>query len=140
MICLYYNSYTKSYICTFWYNFYTVLDQFLETGTSDGTLIGLNLLRFSSFSLYPRSFFLYSPCEEYLKGTEFLESREVTEIVLLVVLKYLKILRGNVLKFHGQPIFYTSMCCSHLQSSRTQFSNIKIKISSSSLCSERVPL
>ena len=40
----------------------TVLCQFLETGTSDRCLIGLNqLLKFQSFSLCPLSFFLYSP-------------------------------------------------------------------------------
>ena len=50
-----------SYIYTFWYNFDTVLHQFLESGTSDRCPIGLNqLLRFSGFSLYPLSFFLYS--------------------------------------------------------------------------------
>ena len=39
-----------------------VLYQFLKTGISDRTLIGLNqLLRFSGFSLYPLSFFLYGP-------------------------------------------------------------------------------
>ena len=42
-----------SYIYTFWYNFNTVLCQFLETGTLDRCLICLNkLLRFSGFSLY----------------------------------------------------------------------------------------
>ena len=47
---------------TFWYNFVTVLRQFLETGTSDRCFIGIvKLLRFSSFSLHPLSFFLYSP-------------------------------------------------------------------------------
>ena len=44
----------KSNIYTFWNNFYTVLCQFLETGTSDRCLIGrVQLLRFSGFSLYP---------------------------------------------------------------------------------------
>jgi len=44
------------------YNFDTVLCQFLETGTSDRCLIGIvQNLRFSGFSLYPLSFFLYSP-------------------------------------------------------------------------------
>ena len=57
----YYESYTKSYKYTFWYNFDKVLYQFLETGTSDKCLKCLNqLLRFSGFSL-PLSFFLYSP-------------------------------------------------------------------------------
>ena len=46
----------ESYIYTFWYNFDTVLYQFLETGTSDRTLICLNqVLRRSGFSLYPLS-------------------------------------------------------------------------------------
>ena len=41
-------------IYTFWYNFDTVLCQFLETGTSDRCRIGIfHLLRFSGFSLYP---------------------------------------------------------------------------------------
>ena len=57
-----YESYTKSYIYTFWYDVDTVLYQFLETGTSDRCLICLNqLLSFSGFSLYPLWFFLYSP-------------------------------------------------------------------------------
>ena len=43
-----------------WYNFDTVLCQFLETGTSDRCLISIvQLLRFLGFSLYPLSFFLY---------------------------------------------------------------------------------
>ena len=47
---------------SFWYNFETVLYQFLETGTLDRTLTGLDqLLKCSSFNLYPLSFFLYSP-------------------------------------------------------------------------------
>ena len=42
------------HIYTFWYNFDTVLCQFLETGRSDRILIGIvQLLRFSGFSLYP---------------------------------------------------------------------------------------
>ena len=51
-----------TYINTFWYNFDSVLCQFLETGTSDICLIGIvQLLRFSGFSLYPLSFFRHSP-------------------------------------------------------------------------------
>ena len=51
-----------SYIYTFCYNFDTVLCQLLETGTSDRCLIYIvQLLRFSGFSLYPLSFFPYSP-------------------------------------------------------------------------------
>ena len=47
---------------TNWYNFDTVLYYFLETGTSDRCLICIvQNLRFSGFSLYPLSFFLYSP-------------------------------------------------------------------------------
>jgi len=62
MICLILRIYTTSYIYTFWYNFDTVLYQFLETETSNRTLTGLNqLLRFSGFSLYPLSFFIDTP-------------------------------------------------------------------------------
>ena len=51
-------------IYTFWYNFDTVLCQFLETGTSDRCLLCIvQHLRFSGFILYPLSFFLYSPFE-----------------------------------------------------------------------------
>ena len=43
------------------YKFDTVLYQFLETGTSDRTIVGLDeLLWYLGFSLYPLSFFLYS--------------------------------------------------------------------------------
>ena len=60
--CLFNTTNTKSDIYTFWYNFDTVLYKFLETGTSDRCLIYiLQRLRFSGFSLYPLSFFLYSP-------------------------------------------------------------------------------
>ena len=53
--------YIQNLIFTFWYNFDTVLCQFLETRTSDRCLIGIvQLLRFSGFSLYPLSFFLYT--------------------------------------------------------------------------------
>ena len=49
-------------IYTFWYNFETVLYQFLETGTSDRTLTGLDqLLRSSGFIFNPLLFFLSSP-------------------------------------------------------------------------------
>ena len=40
--CVYlmlYNFYTKSDICPFWYNFDTVLCQFLETGTKDISIV-----------------------------------------------------------------------------------------------------
>ena len=48
-------------IYTFWYNFHTVLYQFLETGTSDRTLIGLNNSWYGQVSAYPPlSFFLYT--------------------------------------------------------------------------------
>ena len=40
----YYESYTKSDIYTFWYNFDTVLYQFLETGTSDRCIFPLQSL------------------------------------------------------------------------------------------------
>ena len=44
------------------YNFDTFLYQFFETGTSDGTNIGHDqLLKILDFSLYPLSFYLYSP-------------------------------------------------------------------------------
>ena len=60
-----YNFYTKFDIHKFWYKFDTVLFQFyqlLETRTSDRTLIGLDqLLKCVCFSLYPISFFFYSP-------------------------------------------------------------------------------
>ena len=63
----YYESFTKSYIYLFWYNFDTDLYQVLETGTSDRTLISLyQLPRFSGFSLYPLSFYLYSPLQHFL--------------------------------------------------------------------------
>ena len=53
---------TVQTIYTIWYNFDTVLYQFLETRTSDRCLICIvQRLRFSGFSLYPLSFFLYSP-------------------------------------------------------------------------------
>ena len=46
---------------TIWYNFDTILYQFLETGTSDRYLINIvQRLRFSVFILDPLSFFLYS--------------------------------------------------------------------------------
>ena len=46
------------------YNFNTVLYQFLETGTSDKTCMGRDQeLKWLAFSLYPISFFLYSPCK-----------------------------------------------------------------------------
>ena len=49
-------------IYTIWYSFYTVLYQFLETGTSVRCLICIvQNLRFSGFRLYHLSFFLYSP-------------------------------------------------------------------------------
>ena len=43
----------------FFYKFDTVLYQFFETGTSDRTLIGLQ--KCLGFSLYPLSFFHYTP-------------------------------------------------------------------------------
>ena len=49
-------------IYTIWYNFDTVLYQFLKTWTTDRCLICIvQNLRFSGFSLYPLLFFLYSP-------------------------------------------------------------------------------
>ena len=50
------------YIYEFSYKFDTLLYQFLETGTSDRCFIYIvQLLRFSGFILYPHSFLLYSP-------------------------------------------------------------------------------
>ena len=40
MICLILQNTTKSDVYTFWYNIDTILHQFLETGTSDITLMG----------------------------------------------------------------------------------------------------
>ena len=58
----YYNLNTKLQKYEFSYKFNTVLYQFLVTGTSDRCLKGIfQRLRFSGFSLYPLSFFLYSP-------------------------------------------------------------------------------
>ena len=55
-------NFIQNLIYTFWYNFDTVLYQFLETGTSDIRLMCIvQNLRFSGFILYPLSFFLYSP-------------------------------------------------------------------------------
>ena len=55
-----------SSLYAFWYNFDTVLCQYLETGTSDRCFIGLDqLLRFSGFSLCTLLFFLHSPFEYY---------------------------------------------------------------------------
>ena len=53
---------TVQTLFTIWYNFDTVLYQFLETGASDRCLICIvQNLRLAGFSLYPLSFFLYSP-------------------------------------------------------------------------------
>ena len=50
------------YVYWFSYIFDTVLYQFLETGTSDKTFMGRDQeLKWLAFSLYPLSFFLYSP-------------------------------------------------------------------------------
>ena len=55
----------------FSYNFNTVLYQFLETGTLDKTFMGRDQeLKLLAFSLYPLSFFLYSPFKPG-KNTEF---------------------------------------------------------------------
>ena len=52
----------KNFLFKFLYNFDTVLHQFLEMGTSDITLIGLDQLhKYSGFSLYSVKFLLYSP-------------------------------------------------------------------------------
>ena len=59
--------YDLFYTTTFILNcIYMNLYQFLETGTSDKCLICIvQLLRFSGFSLYPISFFFYSPFKEW---------------------------------------------------------------------------
>ena len=50
------------------YKLDTVLYQFLETGTSDITFMGRDQeLKWLAFSLYPLSFFLYSPLSMALK-------------------------------------------------------------------------
>ena len=63
MICVLLQLLNKvAYIYEFLYKFDTVFYQFLETGTSERTLIGLNLLlRILGFSLYPLLFYLFSP-------------------------------------------------------------------------------
>jgi len=55
MICLNLRVlYKNFYICIIFFKFDTVLHQFLETGTSDRTLMGLDqLLKCLGFSLYP---------------------------------------------------------------------------------------
>ena len=54
--------FSKFYIYELSYNFNTVLYQFLETGTSDKTVMGRDQeLKWLAFSLYPLLFFLYSP-------------------------------------------------------------------------------
>ena len=50
--------------------FTAVLYQFLETGSSDITFMGRNQL---DFSLYPLSFFLYSPFKDDLTLFEYNE-------------------------------------------------------------------
>ncbi len=55
-------TFSKFYIYELSYNSNTVLYQFLETGTSDKTFMGRDQeLKWLAFSLYPLSFFLYSP-------------------------------------------------------------------------------
>ena len=62
MICLNLRFLYNLFIHNFSHKFYTVLYQFLETGKSDRTLMGLDqLIKCLGFSLYPVSFFLYSP-------------------------------------------------------------------------------
>ena len=54
----------------FWYNFDKVLYHFLETGTSDKTLICLNqLLKFSGSSLYTQLHFSFTvPLNSFLQS------------------------------------------------------------------------
>ena len=61
--------FSKFYIYELLYNSNTVLYQFLELGTSDITFMGRDQqLKWLSFSLYPFSFFLYSPFIGYESG------------------------------------------------------------------------
>jgi len=65
--------FSKFYIYEFSYNFNTVLYQFLETGKSDKTFMGHDQeLKWLAFSLYPLSFFPYSPFKwkMMIKNTE----------------------------------------------------------------------
>jgi len=58
-------------------NFDSVLCQFLETGTSDRCLLGIvQLLRFSGFTLYSLSFFLYSPFQSIFKSNCYVFSEK----------------------------------------------------------------
>ena len=64
MICLLFKPTISIQIVNIWifYKFDTVLYQFLETRTSDIIFLGRNQeLMWLAFSLYPLSFFLYSP-------------------------------------------------------------------------------
>ena len=83
---------TVQSIYTIWYNFDTVLYQFLETGTSDRCLICIvQNLRFSGFILYPLSFFLYSPFKNEECGSPNFEngtSLEITPTVPLLSNQY----------------------------------------------------
>ena len=80
MICLIFNFYTKLHIYEFSYKFDIVLYQFLETGTSDRSLICIiQRLRFSGYILYPLSFFLYIP----FKLEKLLKKRIVNLITLI---------------------------------------------------------
>ena len=68
MICLNLRFLYNLFIHNFSHKFYTVLYQFLETGKSDRTLMGLDqLIKCLGFSLYPVSFFLYSPFHDTLR-------------------------------------------------------------------------
>ena len=77
----YFRSSSKKY--QFWNNVDTV--QFLETGTSDRTHIGLDpLLKCSGFSLYPLSIFLNSPFKSFyifLQGSRSLKNSNVFKFV-----------------------------------------------------------
>ena len=68
----------RFHIYEFWYNFDTVLYQFLETGTSDRTLIGRDqLLKCSGFSV----FLLYDPV-----------NKDLIEFIIVPLRKYLNAL------------------------------------------------
>ena len=64
------------------YKFDKVVNQFLEIGTSDITFMGRDReLKWLAFSLYPLSFFLYSPFKHakncVLLGTQYIGCRNI---------------------------------------------------------------
>ena len=80
----YYKSYTKSQIYTFWFNFDTVLYQFLETETSDRCLICIvQHLRFSGLFLYPLSFSFTVPIRSHCRTVQGLNQPLICVFMLL---------------------------------------------------------